>query len=262
MNLGLKRSLFTLSLFLFLVGCKTYWVEDKVESKNIVITDELGEKSSNNQIEQMIKPYRDSMSITMNEVLNVSEVEMTTGIPEGNLGNFVADLVYDIGSENYKQKIDFVLLNNGGLRTSLPKGEITRKKIFELMPFENELVVLTLTMDKTKELFEFVAEKTDTNLSVKKGVPLSKQVKLIIENQKPKEVLIGDAGLVQKEYRVLTSDYLAGGGDEMNFFLNPVKAEKLGVKLRDAIIDKIEKEKEKGNTLNAKKDNRIRYAGR
>ena len=261
MDLGLKKILVTPFLFLLLIGCKTYWVEDKVESKNVVITNEL-EGNTDNKIEQLVKPYRDSMSVTMNEVLNVSEVEMTTGIPEGNLGNFVADLVYDIGRENYKQNIDFVLLNNGGLRTSLPKGEITRKKIYELMPFENELVVLTLSMEKTKELFEFVAQKTDTNLSVKKGVPLSKQVKLVVQNQKPKEVMIGEVGLVQKEYKVLTSDYLAGGGDNMNFFLDPIKTEKLGLKLRDAIIEKIVKERQKGNTLNAKKDNRIRYAGR
>lgn len=255
------KKFFRLILFaLLLIGCKTYWVEQKTESNNIVVSNEINGEEK--QLEQMIKPYRDSMKATMNEVLNVSEVEMTTGIPEGNLGNFVADLVYKIGSDNYKGELDFALLNNGGLRTSLPKGNITRKKVFELMPFENELVVLTLSAEKTKELFEFVAKKSDTLLSVKKGIPLSNQVNLVVENQYPKEVRVGETGLVQKEYKVITSDYLAGGGDEMTFFLNPIKTEKLGIKLRDAIIEQIILENKKGRTLNAKTDNRIRYAGR
>ena len=48
--------------------------------------------------------------------------------------------------------IDFCLLNNGGLRTSLPQGNITRRKIFELMPFENELVVVTISKEKMTDL--------------------------------------------------------------------------------------------------------------
>ncbi len=249
-------------LLILLNGCKQYYVLNNTASTNVVLNEEV--KSEDKSIEEEIKPFRDALKASMDEVLNESVVEMTTGIPEGNLGNFVADLVMDIGEDYYEKindedEIDFALLNNGGLRTSLPKGAITRGKVFELMPFENELVVITLSKDKLIELFEFVALKSDTNLSVKKGVPLSKEVKLIINNKKVKEAYIDKESIVSREYRVVTSDYLANGGDKMNFFLNPIKTEKLGVKLRDAILEYIIEEKEDGDKLEAKKDKRISY---
>lgn len=251
-------------LIILFIGCQKFYVVRKYDRGNIKLSPELS--LSDIEIESQIKPFRDSLKASMNEVLNYSEVEMTTGIPEGNLGNFVADLVMKIGEGYYenlggdKEKIDFALLNNGGLRTSLPKGEITRGKLYELMPFENELVVLTLSPNKVKELFGFIALKSDTNLSVKKGVPLSEQIKLIIESQKVKEVYVNKEKITGRNYKIITSDYLANGGDKMNFFLDPIKTEKLGVKLRDAIIEYVIKENDKGDRLNAIKDQRISYA--
>ena len=250
-----------LLLFVLIYSCKTYLVNTKSESENIVLNESI-EETGVNDYESIIKPYRNSLSASMSEVLNQSDVEMTTGIPEGNLGNFTADLTYEMATKYYEGEIDFALLNNGGLRTSLPKGDITRKKIFELMPFENQLVVVTLSFEKAQELFDFVATMSDTNLSVKKGVALSKHVNLVLQNKKTKEVKIGDHGLVQKEYKVVTSDYLASGGDKMNFFLNPIKLERVGIKLRDAILEYVVIEKEQGRSITAKADKRIRYAGR
>lgn len=250
-------------LFAFLVSCQNQFLVKQYDSQNLVLND--GYKQEDDKIEGQIQPYRDSLKASMDEVLGISEVEMVTGIPEGNLGNFVADLVLEIGEEYYEKlhpeddDIDFALLNNGGLRTSLPKGNITRKKVFELMPFENELVVLTLSYEKTKELFDFVAIKSDTTLSVKKGVPLSDDVELVIMDKKVISVSIDDKALQNKTYRVVTSDYLANGGDKMDFFLNPIKIEPLGIKLRHAIIEYIVEENKEGDYLKATKDNRISY---
>lgn len=250
------------ALCLIVISCKSYYVINKVESNNAELNDSYPTNAPS--FENEIKPFRDSLSVSMNEVLNVSDVEMTTGIPEGNLGNFSADLTLLIGNKYYKEvfneQADFALLNNGGLRTSLPKGNITRKKIFELMPFENELVAITLSREKVVELFNFIAEKTDTLLSVKKGVPVSQNVKLIVNDKKAKEVYINGQKLLDKNYTIITSDYLSGGGDKMDFFLNPIKTEKLGVKLRDAMIEFVINEKEQGNNLTATKDKRISYA--
>ena len=42
------------------------------------------------------------------------------------------------------KNIDIVLLNNGGIRSIISKGNISEKTAFELMPFENSIVVLEL----------------------------------------------------------------------------------------------------------------------
>lgn len=249
-------------VLLIALSCKSYFIVDKAESDNIELNDSLPVEAS--EYETEIKPYRDSLSASMDEVLNQSETEMSIGIPEGKLGNFSADLTLEIGNKYYNETFgksaDFSLLNNGGLRTSLPQGDITRGKIFELMPFENELVAVTLSREKTVELFQFIASKSNPELSPKKGVPVSWNVKVITEGGELKEVYIGGQKLQDRSYTIITSDYLSNGGDNMSFFLSPVKTEKLGVKLRDAIMEYVILQKQDGKPITAKTDKRISYA--
>ena len=243
----------------FLLGCKPYSIK-RTEKVNTSVSD-IG--SVDSSLVQIYKPYKISLDSSMNEVLNVSLVEMSTGSPEGKLGNFVSDLSLKIGNELYKEKTgnvaDFVLLNNGGLRTFLPKGNITRRKIYELMPFENELVVVTLSAEKANNLFEYIAKKTVDGGTRKQGVPVSGNIKVVLNGLSPKDIFINESPFLGKEYKVITSDYLANGGDNMTFFLNPVRYEKIGIKLRDAIMHYVINEKKAGNSLDAELDKRISY---
>ncbi|MDA9262444.1 5'-nucleotidase C-terminal domain-containing protein [bacterium] len=254
-----KKSYIFFAVFFIFIGCRPYHLY-KSEEVNTSITKSEEVDSS---LIQIYKPYKTSLDSSMNEVLNVSMVEMSTGSPEGLLGDFVCDLSLKIGNELYKENTgkvaDFVLLNNGGLRTFLPKGEITRRKIYELMPFENELVVVTLSAEKANELFGYIARKTVNGGTRKQGVPISGNVKVVLQGKIPKDIIINNSPFVGKEYKVITSDYLANGGDNMTFFLNPIKIEKIGIKLRDAIMQHVIDENKAGNPLNAVLDKRISY---
>ncbi|MBT5699560.1 MAG: 5'-nucleotidase C-terminal domain-containing protein, partial [Flavobacteriales bacterium] len=117
--------------------------------------------SPDSLITSIIEPYKIGIDSVMNEVLCVSEIEMTKGRPESLLGNFVTDLCLD----QYSYLADICIMNNGGLRSTLPQGEITRGKIYELMPFENELVILELN---TLELFDLIEY-----IFVREGEPFS-----------------------------------------------------------------------------------------
>ena len=108
--------------------------------------------SPDSLITSIIEPYKIGIDSVMNEVLCVSEIEMTKGRPESLLGNFVTDLCLD----QYSDLSDICIMNNGGLRSTLPQGEITRGKIYELMPFENELVVLELNTSELFDLIEYI----------------------------------------------------------------------------------------------------------
>lgn len=202
----------------------------------------------------LIAPYKKRIDNEMHEVLIISEMPFIKGQPESLLGNLIADLILKKSKEYYSDKeesIHFCLLNNGGLRTSLPIGEITRGKIYELMPFENELVVLTLSGEKTKMLFNYIARAEGMPVSgIKMGVSQGKAVNILINGQAFDE---------SKNYKVVTSDYLSGGGDKMSFFNDPIKIENLNEKLRDAIIEYMKEEHKKGNLLNSKLDQRIYY---
>jgi len=256
MSYYLKHILFFYLAHL-LIGCKQQYKLTDSKSGNNEISNEL---STSDFLETIILPYRIELDLKMNEVINTSLINMEVGSPEGLLGNFVCDLTYTKAKEISAKPVDFCLLNNGGLRTPLPKGEITRGKIFELMPFENEIVIVELAGKNMLDLIEYIRAKSAITNSRKAGVPVS-GLRMIINDDKTPDVTIANFAFdPNKNYRVATSDYLANGGDHMDFFLNPISIENTGMKLRDAILAHIINLNHEKTELNAKLDGRIYYA--
>jgi len=220
----------------------------------LILLDSVNVPVPDPAIESSLKFYREEFAREMNHVVAFSPFAMRRASPEGLLNNFVADLVSEVANELYEpgdgQDIDFCLLNYGGLRANLPAGEITRSNVFELMPFENEMVVLTLSGEKAYELFEYLAGSD-------RGMPIS-GLKVGIRNGELVNVLInGKAFDPDRNYKVVTSDYLAEGGDRMRFFLDPINTEVLGMRIRDAIMMYMERETASGKELHAELDGRI-----
>ena len=197
------------------------------------------EAELDSSILSIINPYRIEIEAQMNEVLTYTKNNLTKGKPQSTIGNFVTDLCL-----NYADA-DICIMNNGGLRTNIDKGPISRGKIYELMPFENELVILELNKNDYMGLLQYIVQRG--------GEPFS-GIKIIIDNNGQ---IISNSWPVNFELgekvKVLTSDYLANGGDKMSFFKNK-KQYKIGIKLRDAIIDYCSKK----DTINITLDNRIK----
>lgn len=196
------------------------------------------------------------MAAKMDEQIGETEMAMERAQPEGLLGNFVADACLSVAEKYYypedNGKIDFCILNNGGLRAPLPLGKITRKNIFEVMPFENSLAVLTLKGETLEKLFSFIA--------VKGGVPVS-GIKLQIKDTAAMNIeVLGKLFEQEKTYRVVTSDYLANGGDGLFFLSNAVKRENLNLKVRDALFEYIGELTKAGKKITANVEGRITYA--
>ena len=144
------------------------------------------------------------------------------------------------------KNIDFALFNYGGIRTVIPKGNITVKNVFELMPFENMLVIAELSGKQAQSLFNYLEKRQEAH-------PIS-HLKLEIKDEKLNKILIQNKPFdISKNYYVLTHDYLQHGGDRMDFFKNPISLFNVEVKVRDAIIDYLSKI----DTLNAKIDGRF-----
>lgn len=213
--------------------------------------------------DNIIRPYKDSLDKLMNVIVGKTDTAMPKerDKPETLLGNFMADLclleinnppggVAQLSAASYHA--DICLFNTGGLRSSLPKGNITRGNIFELMPFDNQLVIVTLSGKKTWELIKYV--------SMTGGQPMAGMKLGIHPDKTPAAVLInGQSFDSTKTYNILTSDYLSNGGDKMDFFKDPVKTETTGILIRDAILDYCIAETKKGNMLSSKLDGRFYY---
>lgn len=183
------------------------------------------------QTEAVIAPYRRQVTSKMNEVVGFAPVELSKGDYESLLGNFVVDLQMAQSQPLYGKPIDLSLTTNGGLRQPLPQGDINVGHVFELMPFENELVVLTLDGSTVQELFDYAVER--------KWAPIGGAT-YTVKNGKPMEIKIdGEPFDPTKSYTLVTSDYLAGGGDDLDMLKKATKTEKVGLLLRDAILQQI-----------------------
>jgi 2',3'-cyclic-nucleotide 2'-phosphodiesterase (5'-nucleotidase family) len=196
-----------------------------------------------------IQPYKDSLDKIMHRVLAVSELRMDKGQPESILGNFISDLTLKYINKDFGGA-DVVFYNNGGFRNSLPQGNITVENIYELMPFDNELVILELNGSQMDTLFNYIARAG--------GIPVG-GMKMKIQKHFPAEVYIGNQKFdPAKTYRVVTSDYLANGGDNM-FFLSDKSVKRIttGIKIRDFLLQYIPVEAKAVQTLKAQKDGRI-----
>jgi len=185
-------------------------------------------------IVKMIEPYKERMSEKVNLVIGRSDSILLRDKPEGTLGNMVADAVMESALSMYKDKIDLVVVNSGGLRiASIGAGKITAGKMLELMPFENEITILKIRGLELKKLFELIAQN--------EGWPI-KGGFCKIKNRQCVMVKIGNDEIVDdKIYTLATNDYLANGGDNASCLLNPVERKDTGIKIRDAISQFVSK---------------------
>ncbi len=82
----------------------------------------------------------------------------------------MADVTLKRGNKVFKSRekknIDICILNHGGIRAILPKGNVTTRTAFEIMPFENTMVVIALKGEQILELVDyFITRKTSTSTS-------------------------------------------------------------------------------------------------
>lgn len=181
-----------------------------------------------------ILPYKQKLDTEMNRVITYTPVDLTKDGFYCTLCNLTADMTLEYINLHFinepKLQADAVVLNYGGLRRSFNKGPLTVGNVYELMPFENELMLLTLTGQSVIEMMDYLR-----TFSV--GHPVAnisiKSVNDYTIDGKP----ISD----QKTYRIATTDYLYNGGDRMFFFAKAIDAKVLNIKLRDLLMVEFQK---------------------
>ena len=167
------------------------------------------------------------------------------------LSNMFADATYEISNPVFNkmsgENIDIVLLNNGGIRSIISKGNISEKTAFELMPFENSIVVLELSGLSIIKMIDYLRK-------VKLQHPISGLQITLNNDYSVNEVKINGVSIEnEKKYYVATTDYLLEGGDKMYFLAETTKTTDINYKMRDILIDYFKKY----DTLKLKSDNRF-----
>ena len=223
-----------LGIILMYFSCNTQQVYiSKIEGKKLAISNNLKQDQS---IDDFVKPYRDKIEKDLSEVLAYNpETLDKSGMWQSNIGNLLADITLQYGNKIYSKRnnknIDIVLLNHGGIRSILPKGDMTMRNAYQIMPFENSLFVASLKGEQIIEMCQYIIDE-------KKPHPLSGMSFTISTEKKPVEIVVQGKPLdLSKIYSVGTSDYLINGGDNMVFFKKNEGTQDEDYKLRNILID-------------------------
>ncbi|MFA8433026.1 MAG: 5'-nucleotidase C-terminal domain-containing protein [Marinifilaceae bacterium] len=202
----------------------------------------------------LVNQYKGKLDSQMTRVIAQSDMVLSGGKPESLLTNYIADMYLDLGrrycEENgLKHSVDLSIVNVHGLRTVLPKGSINVGKIFELMPFENRLVVVSLPGDRLNALLNHLAEVGGEGVA---------GMKMGIKDGKAINVMIGGKPLdVKKDYYIVSIDYLIRGGSGMKDFKYHKEYIDMNMKCREAILEYVEESARKGKNITSKLDGRI-----
>lgn len=169
--------------------------------------------------------------------------------PEGSLGNWVADAILQQSEVYLGRDLDIGIANNGGLRIpNISEGDISLGKIYELMPFDNMLVVQELTGAQVQTLAEHIVASG--------GWPISKEVQITVS---PDEVAVKINGAPLEKsgkYSMVISDYLANGGDQCAF-LKEIPQIETGKLFREALIDAVKAATADGKNIEGKIEGRL-----
>ena len=199
----------------------------------------------------LIAPYHDKVTAQMIEVLGTAPAPLTKNPGESPLGNFVADLQRVRASQVLGEPVSLGVMTNGGLRTGFAAGPVTLGAVFELMPFENELVVLDAPGAVVQQLFDYAARNK---------MAVSGATYAITFDGQPADIRIGGQPFDANQDRlwpIAISDYLATGGDNMTFF-KPIEARHTNVLLRTAIADHIRGLTKAGQLVTARVEGRVK----
>jgi len=239
-------------IILVLASCQHDYSKNQVKSERISINSSL---QNDSKIDQFIAPYRARLEASMNQVLSYSAGEYikTDGELNTAIGNLMADAVFERTSPILKQRhglnLDMVLLNHGGIRAPLPKGPVLMKTPFNIMPFENKVVVVQMQGDAVLDMIKYLSV-------VQRAHPISGMTLQISKSGKMTFFEIQNKAFdPNKIYNVATNDYLYKGGDRMDFFQSSDTIFDMDYKIRAVLIDYFQSK----DTLNPTVDNRFTY---
>jgi 2',3'-cyclic-nucleotide 2'-phosphodiesterase (5'-nucleotidase family) len=219
-------------------SCKQEAHLTKIEGKRIEINDSL---PSNQAIENYIKPYKEHVEKDLDSVLAyaVDTYSKNDGELNTAIGNFLADAVFELSNPIFKSRtgkdIDMVLLNHGGIRSIISKGDITLRTAYEIMPFDNVVVVAELKGTYVLELVKYLQNAKRAHPISKLNIKLGSNFQLI-------EATINNQPIdTKRTYYVATNDFLMNGGDRMYFLKKRDSSYVLDYKIRNLLIDYFKK---------------------
>ena len=193
----------------------------------LLTAEDFGEADVDDGIEALLAQITAEQDELLNIVVGQTSVELTGArevvrTSESNLGNLAADAFRNATGA------DIALTNGGGIRDSIPAGDITKKQLVTVFPFGNYVVTMNITGEQLVQMLENgVSRYPDADGRFPQVSGLSFKFDPAQEiGSRVFDVRVGGAEVdPAATYKLATNDYIAVGGDEYPVAGIPVEGE-------------------------------------
>jgi 2',3'-cyclic-nucleotide 2'-phosphodiesterase (5'-nucleotidase family) len=238
-NIGIPLSL------MLAMSCKQLPQKSVVQYQGFQINKQAAVDST---VIRLIAPYGNQLKSSMGKIIGHSENGLYKKQPESEIGNFMADAIKEMAEKKYGKKVDAAFVNYGGVRSYIAKGDVSVGQIFEIMPFDNLVIIQEMKGTVLQQFLDVTA--------LDGGWPLS-GLTMEIKDKKAIHILIGGKPIDKDAvYVIANSDYVANGGSNCSM-LKTIKQENKGYLLRDALIEYTISRTEKGKSIDSNIENRV-----
>jgi len=229
---------------LFAISCNTSYKAGHIQYSNYRIQ----QTPSPNALTSIISPYADSVNKLMNAVIGYSEAQLERKKQGNTLGYFMTDAYLKMAKQKVDPNVDIAFMNSGGVRLpDLSAGAVTQGKIYELMPFDNLMVLFKMKGSQLKEYLDTLAGDDGV---VESGMTMQ------IENKTAQHIMVGGKPIdPDAQYTIVHSDYVVINSN----FLKNISWKTNGYLLRDAIIDYVKLNNSQGKKIKVSDTDRIIY---
>ena len=206
----------------------------QIQGKQLSINDSLTPEAT---IETFVRPYRNRVNEVLDSALAYAPymISKTDGEYNTTAGNLMADILLEQANAIFKSRtkkdVDFVVLNHGGIRSIISEGNVSARTAYEVMPFDNSIVVVELSGKSVRGLVAYL-------IAANRAHPIAGLQIILSQDGSLQSVNIqGTPFDENRTYYVATSNYLVTGGDNMGFFKDGLSFTNTDYLIRNAIID-------------------------
>ncbi len=223
-------------------------------SYSITLLDSTYDSKLDKKLSKYVDKKRKMLQKQMNVVIAHSETELESYPLESPLSNFLTDLLLKKSPEYIDNEaftnIDVSILNFGGIRTSMPAGDVTIGDIYSISPFDNHITFILLKGSELKKVFSRFTESLNAAYS---GLQISfKNGNVVDISIKDKE--IDDEAI----YKLVTLDFISAGGDHILEDINFEEIEYTNSTFREFLIIELSSMKENKVIIRSTVDGRAK----
>ena len=207
------------------------------------------------KLAKYVDKKRRQMEKKMQVVIAHSDAELESYAPESPLSNFLTDLLLNEASKYIKDttfdNLDLSMLNFGGIRTSMPAGDVTIGDLYRISPFDNYLTFIAL---KGSELKKALNRFTDQFNAPYAGATI------VYKSKKPAEITVQGKRIDDNRlYKLVTLNFISDGGDHLLEGIQYEKIEYTTITFREFLIAELKAMTARGEIVTGKKDGRAKF---